>query len=530
MAGPLTSLLYEVAGERKNLTFIDPFCGSGVVSRIAKTLNMNVIANDNEYFSYLVNSVYLSLEREDLSKMFSFMGGIDAYYSLLNMSGLYAAQSGFVSGKPFLSTHYAPKNSQLIEEGRERVFYSRENALFIDAVRNEVQESFREGKMSEKEKMVAISSLLYQSLRVANISGTFTSYHKHIVGKGDGVKKRVSEEIELAIPYLLSNNETSSQVYHQDALSFVTQHQGDIIYLDPPSHPQQYGSAYHLLNSLALWDDFVPSSETKTDGSLIDVSGIRDDWKKTKSPFCSLKESYKAFVTLINRVDAPHIIVSYPSDGILSIDELYAILSLRHEAIRTISIPKTKKGGRSPTSKMGVSEHLFIIGKDSSISHLFPHGIEFSSKIAHIDSFKDSIFLPIEETIRGFSFIEGIYVKESPDYKEYGTYSSDELDTIITLFEKHVIKDSIGSVSLIIEVYTRNFSNLINEEKVKLEKRLVSLLRLIGWHEKERREEALTLINSLQPEIVGVREYLRAELSTIIENFSSSIEKNKEIE
>ena len=138
----------------------------------------------------------------------------------------------------------------------------------------------------------------------------------------------------------------------QDALDLASKTKADIVYIDPPSHPQQYGSAYHLLNSIALWDDFIPSGELDTHGKLKGCKWeLRDDWKKTKSLFCSVKESYKAFVTLLNRIDAPHIIISYPSNGILSIDELYEIISLTHRSINTITIGKMRKGGKASWDK-----------------------------------------------------------------------------------------------------------------------------------------------------------------------------------
>lgn len=97
----MKSILCDIKGERDNVTFMDPFCGSGVISRVAKNIGMNVIANDTQYFSYLVNSVYLTLHKEDIASMFSFMGGVDAYFSYLNMSGLYSSTSGYLGGKAF---------------------------------------------------------------------------------------------------------------------------------------------------------------------------------------------------------------------------------------------------------------------------------------------------------------------------------------------------------------------------------------------------------------------------------------------
>lgn len=523
MIDSLKSILSDIKGDRENLTFLDPFSGSGVVSRVAKHLSMNVIANDTEYFSYIVNSVYLTLHKEDLASMFSYMGGIDAYFSYLNMNGLYASNNGNIGGKAFLSQHYAPKETHHIEKGKERLFYTRENALFLDGVRNDIASSYIEGRLTLDEKHLLIASVLYQAMRSANISGTFTSYHKQIVGKSSSVKKRVSDDITLLIPYLLNKTSSFSKVYQQDALEFVTQQKGDIVYIDPPSHVQQYSSAYHLLNSIALWDDFAPSEELDNGGYLKDISGIRSDWKDTKSPFCSLKESYKAMVTLMNRIDAPHIILSYPSDGILSVEELHEILSLRNSSVKSISIAKVKKGGKPSLDKKGVSENLFILGKGINFSLLLPQGVEIATKIGRIDSFKESIFTPINDSLEGFTFMKGILIDTSPSYKLLSTYSEKELEKIGNILEKHQIKDSFLAIQQILDTYTSHFSSLTHIEKVKLEKRCISLFRYVKGYEKERVEDIFSLFSSflsIYEQEMSTREHFVQEVNNIRERYS----------
>lgn len=368
--------------------------------------------------------------------------------------------------------------------------------FFLDGVRNDIENSFIEGKLSIDEKNIAVASILYQALRCANISGTFTSYHKQIVGDSSSVKKRVSEDITLLIPHLLNKSSAFSHVYQQDALDITSKTKADIVYIDPPSHPQQYGSAYHLLNSIALWDDFIPSGELDTHGKLKDVSGIRDDWKKTKSPFCSVKESYKAFVTLLNRIDAPHIIISYPSNGILSIDELYEIISLTHRSINTITVGKMRKGGKASFDKKGVSENLFITGEGIKFSLLMPQGIEIASKIGRIDSYAESIFSVIHESLKGISFIKGIIMHSSPSYKVLATYSESELDEILQILENHVITDSYVAINQIMDVYTQQFLLLSGDEKVRLEKKCLSLLRYMVGYEKERLDEVFVTLHT----------------------------------
>jgi len=209
-----------------------------------------------------------------------------------------------------------------------------------------------------------------------------------------------------------------------------------------------------------------------------------------------VKESYKAFVTLLNRIDAPHIIISYPSNGILSIDELYEIISLTHRSIHTITIGKMKKGGKASFDKKGVSEHIFITGDGIKFSLLMPQGIEIASKIGRIDSYSESIFSVIHESFKGISFIKGIIIHPSPSYKVLATYSESELDEILHILENHVITDSYVAINQIMDVYTQQFLCLSSDEKVRLEKKCLSLLRYMVGYEKERLDEVFGVLDT----------------------------------
>lgn len=58
----LRLILSSLTPRRGTPLFLDPFCGSGVVSRLARGMGMAVRAGDTQPFSYLINHVYLSLE------------------------------------------------------------------------------------------------------------------------------------------------------------------------------------------------------------------------------------------------------------------------------------------------------------------------------------------------------------------------------------------------------------------------------------------------------------------------------------
>ena len=53
-----------------------------------------------------------------------------------------------------------------------------------------------------------------------------------------------------------------NEVYNEDANLLIKKIKGDILYLDPPYNTRQYGANYHLLNTIALYDDFIPKGKT----------------------------------------------------------------------------------------------------------------------------------------------------------------------------------------------------------------------------------------------------------------------------
>src|SRR5690606_40326725 len=76
------------------------------------------------------------------------------------------------------------------------------------------------------------------------------------------------------------------RVFNRDANELIKEIEGDILYLDPPYNARQYGANYHLLNTIAKYDTFVPRGKT----------GLRS-YEKTIN--CKKVELAKSFEKLI---------------------------------------------------------------------------------------------------------------------------------------------------------------------------------------------------------------------------------------
>jgi adenine-specific DNA-methyltransferase len=103
----------------------------------------------------------------------------------------------------------------------------------------------------------------------------------------------------------------------------------DIAYLDPPYNQHQYGSNYHLLNTVALWDK-PHISECISGNGHKDKAAIRKDWRtERRSKYCYKSTALAEFSDLVARLRARYIMVSYSTDGIIPVDSLLSCLAER---------------------------------------------------------------------------------------------------------------------------------------------------------------------------------------------------------
>lgn len=150
--------------------------------------------------------------------------------------------------------------------------------LAINAIRSTIERNypgFDLDDREEKEKAMLLASLLYQCATHTNTSSVFKACHKGFGSHGRDALKRIMSPIRLDIPELIdSAPEKSVEVFCEEAAVFARRHSGDLCYLDPPYNQHQYGSDYHLLNTIACWDKPAVSNELRTKGRLIRLKKV----------------------------------------------------------------------------------------------------------------------------------------------------------------------------------------------------------------------------------------------------------------
>lgn len=280
--------------QTKQKTFCDIFSGTGVVARYFKP-HYKIISNDSLYFSYVIQKAFVEN---------NFSPTFDILKSTVE-NPFYYFESTDSNAIP-LENNFVEKNYSLAGNAG-RMYFTSENARRIDFIRTTIEEWKNENKISESEYYYLLASLIEAVPSVSNITGTYGAYLKNW-------DKRAFKKLELSQFEILNNNQ-KNEAYNEDAFILEKHISGDILYIDPPYNSRQYAPNYHVLETIARYDN----------PKLSGVTGMRP-YQNQKSPFCSKHEVQDAFEELIKKADFSHIILSYSSSGLMKEEFIEKIL------------------------------------------------------------------------------------------------------------------------------------------------------------------------------------------------------------
>lgn len=266
--------------------FCDMFAGSCAVGRLFKNRAGQVISNDREFYSFVLAKNYIQ-NTQPLHRA-------DELISMLNDE----RQTPPIESKIY--KHYA------LGGGEHRQYFSDENAKKIDSIRTQIELWKNNNFINEEEYFFLLASLLESADKVANTASVYGAFLKHL-------KKSAQKPLVLT-PATFETSSHTHLVFRQDANNLITQINGDILYLDPPYNAREYGANYHLLNSIALYDDFTPRGKT----------GLRE---YERSNWCKKAKIYEELEYLVKNAKFKLIFLSYNDEGLLSLEQIGEIFS-----------------------------------------------------------------------------------------------------------------------------------------------------------------------------------------------------------
>jgi len=304
----LEESINKVAGKDCHV-FCDLFAGTGIVGNYFKKKGYKIIANDIQYYSFVLNKHYIENHKElrflKLSKELSELKNIEIKKRkdfvcdyLSNLKG----------AKGFIYKNYCLGGTKNKKEQRQ--YFSDENGMRCDGIRQQIEKWKKEKLINKNEYYFLLTSLLESIDKYANTASVYGAFLKKL--KNSARKSLVLQPAKLTI------NDQEHKVYNQDINILAKKVKGDILYLDPPYNYRQYATNYHLLETIAKYDK--PKIHGKT--------GLRN-YQNQKSLYCSRSQVKKAFKDLILKAKVKYIFLSYNNEGLMTFDDIREIMSLR---------------------------------------------------------------------------------------------------------------------------------------------------------------------------------------------------------
>ncbi|WP_299465392.1 DNA adenine methylase [uncultured Microscilla sp.] len=304
----LETSIYQVVKE-KHFTFLDLFAGTGAVGQHFKKLGNKVIANDLQYYSYVLNKNYI--ENHAHLEFKSLCGEIDRLEgSLIEMRAADVCKylDDIEGTEGFIYNNYCLEGTKDQEHARQ--YYSDANGKKADAIRQKIEDWKRQGLINDNEYFFLLATLIENLDKVANTASVYGAFLKKL-------KQSAQKPLQM-IPANFVLNNAEHQVFNENIEALIEKVQGDVMYLDPPYNHRQYAPNYHLLETIAKYDN--PTIKGKT--------GLRD-YSNQKSNFSIKKQVLNSFENIISKAKVKYIFLSYNNEGLMSVEDVERIMSKR---------------------------------------------------------------------------------------------------------------------------------------------------------------------------------------------------------
>ena len=354
-------------------TFLDVFAGSSVVSRMAKRMGFRVIANDWEPYSFEISKCCIQCNE---APEFRSIGGYAGALTQLNT---------LAPVEDWITKHLCPSDDGNYDILTDRLFYTRTNGMIMDAMRIEIAQWEDAGLISPLEKACLLTPMLYQASYTSNTSGVFKGFHNGWGGQTRTALYRILSEFHLK-PIIFYDNDKDNLVFKVDSADLAealgdSGVRADVAYLDPPYNQHPYGSNYHVLNTITLWDK--PMLSERIEGR--NKAAIREDWRtQRRSAYNYRREATAAYTSLMHSLKARYLLTSYSTDGVVSLKDLVETCVSTGQTDFVLQGYKRYRVSSQRFSHKPVNIE-FILTVDTSKAHQGPSVQEMCDKIVQAE-------------------------------------------------------------------------------------------------------------------------------------------------
>ena len=302
-----------------NFVLADVFAGTGVVGNYYANKGVKVIVNDLLFSNYVAYNTWLSNENYDIDKVKQLI----EKYNSIDADSL---------EENYFSEKFGDK------------YFHRNDAKKIGYIREDLES--KKSKLTDREFYIILTSLMYETDKIANTCGHFESFLNK-APKEKGVVLRIPD-----IKKLKKENE----IYCKDANQLVKEIEADVFYIDPPYNARQYVNFYHVLENLALWQK---PEELEGNSMKFKRNHLKSDYSKSKAPI--------VFEDLISNIKGKLIVVSYnntydaksgASNNKISEEQILSILSKKGKVVKHEIDYKFFNAGK--TDLKNHKEYLFV--------------------------------------------------------------------------------------------------------------------------------------------------------------------------
>ena len=440
----ISDTIKEIICQKVNVNsttvFFDAFCGTGSMSNTFKDM-CKIIINDNLNCSATYahgRLIAANCTFENLGfNPFDFFNGNNEHV---------------IEG--YFYTNYSPG-------GSNRMYLSEFNAGRVDYFRETIEAWYVNHEINENEYHYLLACLIESVSFVSNTAGVYGAF-----------LKKWDERALKPIQFMDLSDGTKSihpiDVNTCKLEDIIVAIDCDILYLDPPYTQNQYGTQYHLLETLVLNDK--PDTISKVTGSR-STREMRSDWSKI----------YKVHILLdkiIALTNAQHIFISYNNDGDMSKEFIEAVLKRYgyEDSYECITIPYKKYENWKSANKKEHFEYLFYIKKKPTEAVVYESPLNYigskaklipdiHSNLKHTTNFVDvfgggfNVGINSSADVIYYNDINFIVKELIESFRIYDTYA------YITYVKKFIEKHQLEKGNKETYLATRDYYNNLPDNK-----------------------------------------------------------------